>query len=154
MDKPVDVEKLSLYETPEDSPGYLLWRVSMHWRSAIEATLKPLGLTHPQFVVLATIGWLTRKNEKVSQADISRAAGLDPNTISQIIRGLEAKELIQRVRSLDERSKSPVLTSMGSQKLAKALPAVELADTQFFNVLNAKELNGLIKIFQSLISLK
>ncbi len=149
--KLTDIEELSIYETPEESPGYLLWRVSSQWRTAIESILKPLDLTHPQFVILATTGWLTKNNEKVSQADIGKVAGLDPNTTSQILRGLEAKKLIKRVRSLDERSKSPSLTKVGSEKLALALPAVERADTKFFDTLKTKESNELIKIFQKLI---
>lgn len=152
--KPIDIEKLSFYETTEESPGYLLWKVSMQWRTKIEETLKALDLTHPQFVVLATTGWLTRKNEKISQIDISRAAGLDPNTTSQILGSLEGKKLIKRVRSLNERSKSPHLTAIGFEKLAKALPAVEQADKFFFDVLNSAEFKELIKNFQTLISKK
>jgi DNA-binding MarR family transcriptional regulator len=148
------MEKLTIYEAPEQSPGYLLWRVSMHWRSKIEETLKVFDLTHPQFVVLATTGWLTKNNERVAQIDISRSAGLDPNTTSQVLRGLEAKKLIKRVRSLNERSKSPLLTPGGFEKLTLALPAVEQADTLFFDALNAQESCKLIKIFQALLSIK
>ena len=113
-----------------------MWKVSLKWRALIEEVLKPLGLTHPQFVVLATTGWLTRNNNLVSQIDICRASGFDPNTLSQILRGLEAKELLKRVRSLNERSKSPQLTILGSELLNKALPTVEQADTRFFDLLN------------------
>lgn len=145
------MEKLSLYEVPEESPGYLLWNVSIQWRSKIEETLKNFDLTHPQFVVLATTSWLTRKNEKIAQVDISRSAGLDPNTTSQILRGLEAKKLIKRIRSLNERSKSPMLTALGFEKLTKALPAVEKTDKIFFDLLSDRESKELIKVFQTLI---
>lgn len=128
---------------PEESPGFLLWRVSTSWRRSIEAILKPLGLTHPQFVVLACTGWLTRSGEKTTQAAIGRQAGLDPNTTSQILKSLQTKGLIDRPRS-DERSKSPSLTSTGKQTLSKALPAVEKADAQFFSPLkNSKLLKDL-----------
>lgn len=150
MKKAIDFEQLSLYSTPEESPGYLLWCVSMQWRRIIENVLKPLGLTHPQFVVLATVGWLTQKKEAISQAEISKSAGLDPNTISQIIRGLEIKKLIKRKRVVDERSKNPVLTDLGSSTLMKALPAVEQADKKFFEVLSSKETKQLLKFFQEL----
>lgn len=149
--KSKNIEKLTSFKTPEESPGYLLWRVSTQWRSKIEDTLKSLDLTHPQFVVLTTTGWLTRKNEKINQIDVSRATGLDPNTISQILRGLEAKKLIQRKRTLDERSKNPSLTAVGFEKLAQALPAVEQADKEFFSFLNLKEISELIYVFQKLI---
>lgn len=147
MNKRNIIEAISLYKKPEESPGYLLWRVSSRWRSTIEDTLKPLDLTHPQFVILATIGWLTKDHAKISQADISRAAELDPNTTSQILRGLEKKELLTRVRTLDERSKNPKLTLLGKEKLALALPAVEQADKRFFAVLSETQSTEMLNIF-------
>lgn len=131
-----DFEKKSTFKSPEKSPGFLLWRASTLWRRAIENVLKPLDLTHPQFVILATIAWLTKDEQQTSQAEISRQASLDPNTTSQILRSLQTKGLIKRSHAQDERSKSPVLTKEGSLRLAKALPAVELADVHFFSTVN------------------
>ena len=135
MTKLLDFEQLSNHETPEESPGFLLWRVSTLWRRKIELVLKTLDLTHPQFVILACVGWLTRTGAMVNQLDISRQAGLDPNTTSQILRGLQAKGLVHRARSRDERSKHPTLTETGAKKLSEALPAVEQADAEFFAIL-------------------
>jgi len=145
----VDFDKVSVHRTPEESPGYLLWRVSTRWRRSIEEVLKPLKLTHPQFVVLAVTSWLTRTGEKASQAEIARHAGLDPNTTSQVLRGLQAKGPVERPRSIDERSKYPVLTEKGSRLLEKALPAVEGADAKFFAVLDLKK-TGLLSALQKL----
>lgn len=147
-----DIQTLTMFKNPEESPGYLLWHVSLAWRSSIEDTLKKFDLTHPQFVVLATIAWLTKNGEYISQIDISKASGLDPNTTSQILRGLEAKNFIKRMRSLNERSKNPNFTELGSNTLNKALPAVEKADLNFFDPLSSKEIKTFIKIFQKLIT--
>lgn len=147
----VKVEELTLFKTPEESPGFLLWHISLSWRNLIEDALKPLNLTHPQFVVLATTAWLTRNDGHINQIDVSKAAGLDPNTTSQILRGLEKKNFIKRVRSLNERSKNPLLTSLGYGILNKALPAVEKADLKFFEALSAPEMNNMMKIFQKII---
>lgn len=130
--------KISRHSSAEESPGFLLWRVSTLWRRTIEGVLKPLGLTHPQFVVLATTGWLTKTGAKASQVEIGRHAALDPNTTSQILRGLEAKGLIQRTQFDNERSKYPQLTSAGEESLAKAMAAVENADAAFFASVNWK----------------
>lgn len=138
-----DFERTSSFQTPEESPGFLLWRASTQWRRAIEAVLKPLDLTHPQFVILATVAWLTKEDQKASQAEIGRQAGLDPNTTSQILRSLHAKSLIKRFRSKDERSKHPILTASGTQRLAEALPAVEKADAQFFASVNLHKVKAL-----------
>lgn len=138
MTQTVNFNEISVHPSAEESPGFLLWRVSALWRKAIEAVLKPLGLTHPQFVILATTGWLTRMGERASQAEIGRQAALDPNTTSQILRGLQAKGLIERSHTLDEKSKYPLLTATGVESLAKAMPAVESADAAFFESIDLK----------------
>lgn len=138
MTQAVNFNEISVHPSAEESPGFLLWRVSTLWRRAIEAVLKPLGLTHPQFVVLATTGWLTRTGEKVSQVEIGKQAALDPNTTSQILRGLQAKGLIERSHTTNERCKYPTLTSMGIESLAKAMRAVESADAAFFASVDVK----------------
>lgn len=148
--KSVNFKEISVHDTPDRSPGFLLWHVSTIWRGSIELILKSIGLTHPQFVVLATLGWLTRGGDRVSQAAIGKMAGLDPNTVSQIIRGLEQKELITRKKSSDARAKNPILTTKGSDVLKKAIPAVETKDAEFFHSLTLNEMELLINIFQKL----
>jgi DNA-binding MarR family transcriptional regulator len=150
MSNAVEFKHISVHEGPEKSPGFLLWHISTSWRSSIEAVLKPLALTHPQFVVLATLGWLTKDGVRVTQAAIGKMAGLDPNTTSQIMRGLEIKKLIKRVPSSDPRAKNPLLTTQGAKSLSLALPAVESADAQFFDALTMQETGVMIQIFQKL----
>lgn len=151
MAKNVNFKKISVHDAPERSPGFLLWHISTSWRSSIEAVLKRIGLTHPQFVVLAALGWLTRNGDSVTQAALGKMAGLDPNTISQIVKGLEQKKFIVREYSSDKRVKNPLLTTEGHEILTRALPAVEAADTQFFNILTSKEMGDTIKIFHKLL---
>ena len=151
MSEGLNFEKISVHDTPKQSPGFLLWHISTSWRTSIESVLKTLGLTHPQFVVLATVGWLTRNGDLVNQVAIGKMAGLDPNTNSQIIKGLEQKGLAKRVPSSDGRAKNVSLTKTGAHILNQALPAVEKADSHFFNLLNAKELNLMTQTFQKLV---
>lgn len=147
----LDFNKISEFDSPSQSPGFLLWHVSTTWRSSIELKLKSIGLSHPQFVILATLGWLTRKGDRVTQAAIGMMAGLDPNTTSQIIKGLEKKQLIIREKSSDKRAKNPILTKKGSDILKKAMPAVEVKDAEFFQNLTEKEVGDMMDIFQKLI---
>ncbi|MCH9634689.1 MAG: putative HTH-type transcriptional regulator [Chlamydiae bacterium] len=151
MKKSINFKEISIHDTPDRSPGFLLWHVSTAWRGSIEEMLKSMGLTHPQFVILATLGWLTRKGDRVTQALIGKMAGLDPNTVSQIIRGLEQKELIMREKSSDGRAKNPSLTAKGSNILKKAMPAVETKDAEFFHKLTVKERECMMNIFQKLV---
>ena len=151
MSERPNFKKISVHEGPKQSPGFLLWHISTSWRSSIEAVLKTFGLTHPQFVVLATTGWLTKNGELTNQAAIGKMAGLDPNTTSQIITGLEKKGLIKREASSDGRAKNPKLTTQGNELLAQALPAVEQEDGKFFHALSSQELEKLVRIFQKII---
>jgi DNA-binding MarR family transcriptional regulator len=128
----VDWSRTTRFAGPEDSPGFLLWQVSSAWRRAIEQALAPLGLTHPQFVALACLGWLTRDGAPVVQATLGRQMRTDPNTVSQILRGLEARGLVTRERGVDDRTRRPKLTADGARMVAEAVPRVEAVDASFF----------------------
>ena len=147
----LDFSKLTPFTIPEESPGFLLWKASTLWRRAIEASLNSLHLTHPQFVVLATIGWLTKEKKHVRQIEIAKQAGLDPNTTSQILDGLQTKKLITRKKREDERSKYPILTELGIEILKKAFPAIESVNHSFFSKVPYKELDFLTTL-QKLVS--
>lgn len=145
--KKVSWKKITQFKGPEHSPGFLLWRVSTQWRRQIEAALAQVELTHPQFVLLANIGWLTRNKEKISQVGLARHCGTDINMTSQVLRALEKKGLIQRKqRKGDERSKFPTLTSSGAQLIEKAIPLVESVDEAFFKNLESEVVEVLSKI--------
>ncbi len=62
--------------------------------------------------------------------------------MSQIIRGLETRSLMSRVRSTDDRAKNPSLTAEGSRLVQRALPVVEDADADFFSPLLKAERNA------------
>jgi DNA-binding MarR family transcriptional regulator len=122
----------SRFRSADQSPGFLLWRVSTTWRRSIEAALVPFGLTQPQFVVLAALRFARDEGIPRSQAAIGRHIGLDPNTTSQILRGLSARGLVSRERTADDRAKQATLSAQAEELLAKAIDAVEAADAAFF----------------------
>ena len=118
---------------PDDSPGFLLWRVSLGWQRRMAAVLKPLGLTHPQFVLLASAGWLAGQGGPATQRGLADHAGTDPMTTSQVLRTLEAKGLLERLDDpADARAKRVSLTAAGRELLTVAVPAVEETDAEFF----------------------
>ena len=77
--------------------GYLVWRLSMKWRAAVDAAVAPLGLTHAQYSVLASLRGLTRSGQPPSQRELADHTGLDPIYISKLARALEREGLITRV---------------------------------------------------------
>jgi DNA-binding MarR family transcriptional regulator len=139
-------DKVSRFERPSESPGFLLWQLSSDWRRQVEAALCPLGLTHPQFVLLANTGWLTKEGANITQADLARQCKTDLTMTSQVLRALEKKGLITRERKEgNERSKFPKVTSKGKALIAKAVPLVEAVDASFFKKLGLKRSAEMLK---------
>lgn len=86
--------------------------------SVYRPVLEPLGLTHPQYLVMLAL-WGT---EPLSVTDLSRMLDLDPGTLSRLLKRLETADLIRRNRdTTDERSLAVVLTPAGRALREKAL---------------------------------
>ncbi|MCB0668319.1 MAG: MarR family transcriptional regulator [Saprospiraceae bacterium] len=129
MKKSVDFH----FEHPEDSPGYLLWQITMLWQRKMKKALDQLDLTHTQFVLLAALGWLEKKSQEVTQIDIARHSNTDRMMASKVLRTLEAKALItRREHPVDTRAKCITLSKKGLETLGKAIKIVENADLDFF----------------------
>jgi len=118
---------------PDDSPGFLLWHVTLRWQRDIAAVLGPLDLTHVQFVLLTTTWWLNSQGEDPNQLSVARQAGTDVKMTSQVLRKLEAKSLIRREVDLaDTRAKRLRVTARGAELAQQAVAAVEATDAAFF----------------------
>lgn len=112
----------------------LLWRVTLRWQRQITATLKPFGLTHVQFVLLASTWWLSRTDDRTpNQRDLAQHAVVDVMMASQVLRALEAKGLVRRERDpRDARAVQVTITEAGAELAVRAVRAVEAADAEFF----------------------
>ena len=119
---------------PSESPGLLLWRATLTWQRGITAALKPMSLTHVQFVLLTSTWWLTRvANEAPSQRRIAEHANTDPMMTSQVIRTLEGKGLLRRTPNpADSRAMLVDVTPAGADLAVQAVKVVEEADEAFF----------------------
>lgn len=130
----------SNYKDDSNSIGLLFIKTYNLWHKSIKEELSILGVTHPQFVVLASLGYLSQSNEEINQVAISKQSDIDVMTISIIIKNLEKMKLITRQESKkDTRSKIVQLTSEGQLLLNKALPLVENIDSIFFDVLKSDQ---------------
>ncbi|MCM2419263.1 MarR family transcriptional regulator [Streptomyces sp. RKAG293] len=118
---------------PDDSPGFLFWRTSLHWQRAIAAALAPLDLTHAQFVLLAGLWWLDGQGEQPNQLQLARHSGTDVKMTSQVLRRLEDKGLLTRVTDpSDTRAKRLGITPAGARLATEAVAKVEATDAAFF----------------------
>jgi DNA-binding MarR family transcriptional regulator len=140
----------SRFVGPKQSPGFLLWQVSNAWQRRVRAALQPFGLTHSQFVLLATATWFGSK-EALTQARLAELSGVDAMTTSQVVRTLESAGLLKRREHPgDPRAKLVGVTAAGHAKAKDALVAVENADAEFFAPLAARS-ETLLKIFATLV---
>lgn len=135
---------------PAESPGFVLWHVSLRWQRAVTAALVPLDLTHVQFVLLACAWWLTEQGETPTQVELAAQAGTDIKMTSQVLKTLENKGLLERRPSrVDARAKTVHPTAAGRALAARAVTTVEDVDAEFFGPAGAGELirslTGLIR---------
>lgn len=129
-----------VFKGPQESPGYLLAQVTMLWQRKLKKILDPLDLTHTQFILLATLAWLSNQQEEITQVDIAAHNQFDRMMVSKVLRTLEGKKLIGRQEHhTDTRAKMVKLTPNGRKLLQAALVRVEHADLDFFSVLKAKQ---------------
>lgn len=118
---------------PEESPGFLLWRVTLAWQRTMRAALAPHDLTHVQFVLLASTWWLGDREAAPTQQRLAEQAGTDPMMTSQVVRKLADRGLLTRDPDpADARARRLTLTAEGRALLTTALRDVERADTEFF----------------------
>ena len=110
------------------------------WHSMIKKELKKMNLTHPQFVVLASLAYLLQDSDEVTQVMISKLSGIDVMTVSQILNLLEKNDFVKRKEhSRDTRAKAVILNKKGEEALQKAVPLVEKIDEIFFEKLDTDE---------------
>ncbi|WP_412543407.1 MarR family transcriptional regulator [Longispora sp. K20-0274] len=118
-----------------DSPGLLLWQVTQRWQAAQRAAVKPFGLTHVQFVLLASLTWLATDGP-VTQKALADHAATDPMMTSQVLRALEAQGLLHRLpHPTDRRARALAVTPEGEALANRAVVAVEACDAAFFATL-------------------
>ncbi|GAB2855569.1 MarR family transcriptional regulator [Lentzea nigeriaca] len=93
----------------------------MKWRTAVDRALDPLGLTHAQYVVLASLLALDRP----SQRELADHTGLEALYVSKLARALEASGLISRTRdAVDTRTVRLELTARGRSTVEPAVALV------------------------------
>lgn len=107
------------------TPGFLVWRLSMKWRVAVDRTLAPLGLTHAQYALLGSLMDLQRDGTRPSQRRLADHTGLEALYVSKLARALEAAGLLERTPDpADTRAVRLSLTERGSALTSRAVGLV------------------------------
>ena len=129
------------YKNDSDaSTGLIFIRAYNKWHTTIKNELRDVGITHPQFVVMTVLSFLSQTDEFVTQASVAKMADMDVMSVSQIIRGLEGKGFLTRTANpKDTRANAVRLLAKGQEAIKRALPLVERMDEDFFGVLSEDE---------------
>ena len=119
---------------PEGSLCYRLKHAYHAWTRHFDAALRPLGLTHVQFIALHAIERHRQRGEIPSQVQVAAATQLDPMMISKILRLLEQRGYLKRSQHpADPRANALHLTHAGDALVRAAIPVVRDAHAAFFD---------------------
>lgn len=139
------------FEKPQDSPGFLLWQTTLVWQRQIKQALETYEISHPQFVIMATLLWFEAHKFETTQVLLINWTKLDKMTVSQSLKRLSAKGFVNRVEhKVDTRAKSVSLTKKGKDMVRVLVPIVERIDHGFFGQLAQTEQKNLIQILAKL----
>ncbi|GAA1685664.1 hypothetical protein GCM10009765_38690 [Fodinicola feengrottensis] len=118
---------------PMLSPGFWLHHAALTWRAALDAGLRPLGLTPTQFMLLASAGWLEHVAGPPTQQAVAEQAGADRMMTSKIVRALQERALLERrTDPTDARAVRLSLTPAGRALVRQATEVARTLDTKFF----------------------
>ena len=124
--------------------GYALMQAANAWRAELALALTPHALTPSQFFVLTSLLHAhTHGGEAPSQRELSERTGIDVNTLSQLVRALERRELIVRRRaSGDARALELALTEAGLALARNAAAEGRALNRRFFAGIDPDALLG------------
>jgi DNA-binding MarR family transcriptional regulator len=118
--------------TEHPTTGYLLWRLSTKLRAGVDRVLAPLGLTHAQYTLLASLYGFSRTGAQPSQRELADWTGLEPIFVSKLARALEQAGLIERTdHPADARAVQLRLTEDGTDVARRAIAIVHAFQEEF-----------------------
>jgi DNA-binding MarR family transcriptional regulator len=125
---------------------YLLNQANQAVRSQLEQDLRAVSLTGIQYTVLSIVG----ARDGISSAELSRRFFVTPQTMNEIVAGLETRGLLVRAESsVNRRILTATLTKEGAELLARADEIADRVETAAFSHLSDEdfvELRRLLRI--------
>lgn len=136
------VKKDPLYRVADfvidDSIGYLVKRVRSMLSAAVEREIADHDVTYEQWGVLLMI--LTHRGE--TAAVLSRGLECDTGSMTRMLDRLEAKDLIIRTRSTDDRRRVQLeLTASGKRQAERLVAAIVKVLNRHLDGFSVAELN-------------
>ena len=114
----------------------------------LESALHDMALTPGQYTTLSVV-----KAGPISSADLARRVGITPQSMSEVIGGLERKGLARRALRDDNRRIDDIaLTAEGKIVLQQAEDRVDLVEAKLFRTLSAQDLATLHQTLQQILN--
>jgi MarR family transcriptional regulator, lower aerobic nicotinate degradation pathway regulator len=128
-------------------PGFLLRRAHQISAAVFEQECRELALTPAQFGVLTVL----KSHPGLGQSSLARALGFDKVTVLRVLRGLEARGLVERAPAEgNRRNVSVALTQRGADVLAQAQKPAERAYKRLLAPLDKTQQAQLLGLLQLL----
>jgi DNA-binding MarR family transcriptional regulator len=130
------------FDPPGGGLGYALMQAANAWRAELATALSPIEITPAQFFVISALLYThSRERPPPTQAELANRTGSDVNTTSQVLRGLERRELVERVRHPgDSRALAITLTEQGLAVAREATTKARALNRVYFDGVDGREL--------------
>jgi MarR family transcriptional regulator, lower aerobic nicotinate degradation pathway regulator len=137
--------RLPVVNQPAHHPGALLDHLARRIRLRAEAVLAPMGL-RPRHLVALTV---LRDRGGSTQQALAATLEMDGTNIVGLLNELEAKQLIERRRSPEDRRRHLVeVTDAGAEQLAKAECALSAVEDEVLGALDDGQRETLYNLLQ------
>ncbi len=124
------------------SVGYALKRAAAALRLAMDAALRPLDLTVPQYACLELLG----RQPDLSGAELARGAFVTRQSMHAVLRGLHDRGLLTRPTTAPHgRALPAALTPAGQRRLRTASAAVHAVEERMLDHLTGSERGRLLR---------
>ena len=132
----------------DSSLGYLLKEVASALRAAMEAVLRPLGMTVTQYSCLE----LLAQRPGLSNSELARGAFVTRQSMNVLLQALERDGYVTRPAQAPVGKILPTrLTPRGRRSLEKATVAVRSVEVRMLSGMTEDEQSGAFRILQRML---
>jgi DNA-binding MarR family transcriptional regulator len=133
---------------PMEHPGHYLSRISRGLTRIGDARLRPLGLATAQLPVLSML----RNGERLSQAELAKAAKVEQPTMAQLLTRMERDGLIRREPDpRDRRSSLVMLTDAARERLPAGRQVLREGNAEMTRGLSTDEVAMLVGLLRRVL---
>jgi len=132
----------------ESAVGYVLKQAAVALRTAMDAALRPLRLTVPQYACLELLG----QRPGLSNAELARGVFVTRQSMNVVLQGLQERGLVTRPAVAPRGRELPAeLTAEGRAQLREASVAVRAVEQRMCEGLGADQQKVLLEALASCV---